>query len=51
MAHGVSHQPLNAEARVRFLASPCGICAGQSSPGAQKPLTQLTLVVVTTVFI
>jgi len=47
MVHGVSLQRLNAKARVRFQASPYGICAGQSSPGTYKPLTQLTLVVVT----
>jgi hypothetical protein len=30
MAQAVSHRPLNAEARVRSLVSPCGICGGQS---------------------
>ena len=33
MAQAVSRRPLNAEARVRSLVSPCGICGGQSGTG------------------
>jgi hypothetical protein len=33
MAQAVSRRPLTAEARVRYRASPCGICGGQSGTG------------------
>jgi hypothetical protein len=33
MAQAVSRWPLTAEARVRVLVSPCGICDGQSGTG------------------
>ena len=33
MAQAVGHRPLTAEARVRFQASPRGICGGQSRLG------------------
>jgi hypothetical protein len=33
MAQAVSRRPLTAEARVRSLVSPCGICGGHSGTG------------------
>jgi hypothetical protein len=33
MAQAVSYQPLTAEAQVRALVNPCGICGGQSGTG------------------
>jgi hypothetical protein len=34
MAQAVSRRPVTPESRVRFQASPCGICGGQSGSGA-----------------
>jgi hypothetical protein len=33
MAQVVSRRPLTAEARIRALVNPCGICGGQSGTG------------------
>jgi hypothetical protein len=33
MAQAVSRQPLTADARVRALVNPCGICGGKSGTG------------------
>jgi hypothetical protein len=35
MSQAVSRRPLTAEARVRPLVSPCGICGGQSGTGTR----------------
>jgi hypothetical protein len=37
MVQAVSRRPLTAEAWVRYRASPCGICGGQSGTGTGSP--------------
>jgi hypothetical protein len=37
MAQVVSRRPLTAEARVRALVNPCGICGGESGTGTGFP--------------